>query len=99
MHFHLHDNLSSPDCPIPSLIPKCTPADTGDTITAGTAAPAAAAAAAEDPGLATPDEARAFELWLRKTWTEKEKRMVAFHEHQAFPEGKDGVEVFAVRQV
>lgn len=75
MHFHLHDNLSSPDCPIPSLVPESPNA------------------------VATPEEARAFELWLRETWTAKEKRLVSFFENQSFPEAKEGVEVFALRQM
>jgi hypothetical protein len=34
--------------------------------------------------LASPEEARAFELWLRGVWGEKEKRMEGFSRDQRF---------------
>jgi hypothetical protein len=50
----------------------------------------------DDTGLASPDEARAFELWLRGKWGEKDKRMEGFARDQKF-----GVEseVVKIRQV
>ncbi|WWD15934.1 hypothetical protein CI109_100358 [Kwoniella shandongensis] len=48
-------------------------------------------------GLATPEESRAFELWLRSVWTAKEKRMEGFYRHQSFDEGT--TEVVPVKQL
>jgi hypothetical protein len=64
--------------------------------------------------LASPEEARAFELWLRGVWGEKEKRMEGFSRDQRFfssepesdsagerrsREGEGDVEVIKIRQV
>lgn len=46
--------------------------------------------------LASPEEARAFELWLRERWMEKEERMKAFTSDQKFG---DESEVVPIRQV
>jgi hypothetical protein len=37
-----------------------------------------------DTGLASPEEARSFELWLRGIWGEKEVRMERFGKEQVF---------------
>jgi len=50
----------------------------------------------DDTGLASPEEARAFELWLRGKWEEKDKRMEGFAEDQKFG---DESEVVPIRQV
>lgn len=50
----------------------------------------------DDTGLASPEEARAFELWLRGKWVEKDKRMEGFARDQKFGEEK---EVVPIRQV
>jgi hypothetical protein len=52
----------------------------------------------EEVGLASPEEARAFELWLRGRWVEKEERMKAFTRDQKFGDG-DESEVVPIRQV
>jgi hypothetical protein len=51
-----------------------------------------------DQGLANKEEARAFELWIRERWLEKEARMKAFIRDQHF-EGDGGVERVAIRQL
>jgi hypothetical protein len=49
--------------------------------------------------LASKEEARAFELWLRKLWTAKEKRLTGFFHDQQF-EGEDHArEVVPIRQL
>ena len=56
----------------------------------------------DEVGLATPEEAREFELWLRERWTEKEKKMVSFAKDQKFGTGDDDEdhrEVVPIRQV
>jgi len=50
----------------------------------------------DDTGLASPEEARAFELWLRGKWEEKDKRMEGFARDQKFGDEK---EVVPIRQV
>ncbi|KAK8869793.1 hypothetical protein IAR55_000361 [Kwoniella newhampshirensis] len=50
-----------------------------------------------ETGLATPEQSRAFELWLRSVWTEKEKRMEGFYQHQSFDEGP--TQVVPVKQL
>jgi hypothetical protein len=50
----------------------------------------------DDTGLASPEEARAFELWLRGKWEEKDKRMEGFARDQKFGEES---EVVPIRQV
>ncbi|KAL7424006.1 hypothetical protein Q5752_001591 [Cryptotrichosporon argae] len=54
-----------------------------------------------DRGLARPDEARAFELWLRAVWAAKDRRMEAFAAAQRFvgSEGDDAREVVPVKQL
>lgn len=37
-----------------------------------------------EPGASTPEESRAFELWLRQLWTEKEGRMEGFYQEHHF---------------
>ncbi|OCF71829.1 acyltransferase [Kwoniella mangroviensis CBS 8886] len=52
-----------------------------------------------DTGIASPEESRAFELWLRGIWTAKEKRMEGFYENQRFESGEGGArEVIHVKQ-
>jgi len=50
-------------------------------------------------GLATPEEARAFELWLRKLWTEKEERLKSFFENGKFVSSQGGVDAREVVQI
>jgi lysocardiolipin and lysophospholipid acyltransferase len=50
----------------------------------------------DDTGLATTEEARGFELWLRGKWEEKDKRMEGFARDQKFG---DESEVVPIRQV
>jgi lysocardiolipin and lysophospholipid acyltransferase len=53
-------------------------------------------------GLASPEEARAFELWLRGLWTEKEQRLTRFYEQGRFTsgEGDEGArEVIPIHQL
>jgi lysocardiolipin and lysophospholipid acyltransferase len=53
-------------------------------------------------GVASPEEARAFELWLRGVWTEKEKRLSRFMKtDQRFvgDGGEQAREVVPIRQV
>nr|ODN88031.1 acyltransferase [Cryptococcus depauperatus CBS 7841] len=73
IHLHLH-SLSAPDLKIPSL---GTTADTSDNT-----------GLSSSTGLATPQEARAFELWLRGLWDAKEKRMSSFYKEQQFADHK-----------
>lgn len=49
-----------------------------------------------DWGLANAEEARAFELWLRKVWTAKETRMEQFYESQRFA---DHHEIVPIQQM
>ncbi|WVO13903.1 hypothetical protein L204_101527 [Cryptococcus depauperatus] len=75
VHIHLHlYSLSAPDLKIPSL---GTTADTPDNT-----------GLSSNIGLATPQEARAFELWLRGLWDAKEKRMSNFYKEQQFADHK-----------
>lgn len=72
IHLQLYSNLTSPDCPIPSLTQK------------------------ESDQAVDKEEARAFELWIRKVWQDKEKRMESFYREQRF----DGtVETVPIRQL
>ncbi len=92
VHIHIYSNLSSPDSGIPSLVskPLCTPSELGKDDVSPT-----------DTGLATPEESKAFELWLRGVWTEKEKRMEGFFRDQKFESGEGGEnarEVVPIRQ-
>ena len=90
IHFHLYSNLSSPTSGIPSLITKPLSADD-----------ASSKDVPADTGLASPAEARAFELWLRKLWTEKEKRMEGFFKTGRFEsrEGENAREIVPVAQL
>ena len=83
MHLHLYSDLTSATCPIPSLISQSAHANPN--------------CPPEDAGLASPDEAKAFELWLRAAWTEKEKRMIGFAANQTF-EGVGGEERIPIVQ-
>ena len=87
MHLHIYDDLASPDCPIPSLTTSNKPADE--------------TAVKPDTGLASPEEARAFELWLRGVWQTKEKRMERFYQDHKFvsSEGENAREIVPVRQM
>ncbi|WVQ78295.1 hypothetical protein IAT38_000380 [Cryptococcus sp. DSM 104549] len=80
IHLHLYSNLSSPDCEIPSLITPTIPDE----------------AVSPDSGIASADEARAFELWLRGVWSAKEKRMEGFYETQHF---EGATEIVPVKQL
>jgi lysocardiolipin and lysophospholipid acyltransferase len=81
LHLHLHSGLANGD--IPSLI---TETERNENEVPGVG----------EVGLASVEEARAFELWLRERWTEKEKRMEGFAENQKFGDVK---EVVPIRQV
>lgn len=71
LHLKLHDNLVNEDISgIPSLSTTKPSAETGVEEKAN--------------DLASPEEARAFELWLRGVWGEKEKRMEGFSRDQRF---------------
>jgi len=86
VHLHLHLHSDLANGDIPSLI-----ATTEDEERGG-----------DEVGLATPEEARKFELWLRERWTEKEKKMVSFAKDQKFGTGDDDEdhrEVVPIRQV
>jgi lysocardiolipin and lysophospholipid acyltransferase len=50
-------------------------------------------------GIASPQEARAFELWLRGKWGEKEQMMEVFSRDQKFTGSEGGQEVVKIRQV
>ncbi|WWC90004.1 uncharacterized protein L201_004934 [Kwoniella dendrophila CBS 6074] len=85
IHLHLYSNLTSPASEVPSLTTK--PLATGDD------------EPPSDTGLASPAEARAFELWLRGVWTAKERRMEHFYQYQKFESGEGGArEVVPIRQ-
>ncbi|ORY23045.1 acyltransferase-domain-containing protein [Naematelia encephala] len=94
LHMHLYSDLSSPDSGIPSLIsPRTTEIIEGegkdDSVPPG------------DTGLATKEEARAFELWIRDVWTKKEQRMKAFYAEQKFVSSEGGEsarEIIPIRQ-
>ncbi|OCF35476.1 acyltransferase [Kwoniella heveanensis BCC8398] len=87
IHLHLYSNLSSDKSEVPSLVTKQPPAGS-DAVPPATT------------GLATVEEARAFELWLRGVWTAKEKRMERFYLDQSFHGGEGAVrEVVPVRQI
>ena len=81
MHLHLYTDLSSPESEIPSLIskPLSNPSDKIATDVPPT-----------DTGLASPTESKSFELWLRKVWTEKEKRMEGFFRQGKFESAEGG---------
>lgn len=91
LHLHLHSNLSSPNSGIPSLlIPDEPPAPTD-----------AKATVLADRALPSKDEARAFELWLREVWTQKDERMKGFFKTQRFVSGEGGegaVEVVPIKE-
>ena len=53
----------------------------------------------ESSDLATKEEARAFELWLRKLWTAKEERLTGFFRERHFKGEEDAREVVPVRQL
>jgi len=92
IHLHLYSNLSSPDSEIPSLISK--PLKTPSDFKKDSVPPT-------DTGLASVEEAKAFELWLRGIWMEKEKRMEGFFKNGRFESGEGGVnarEVVPIRQ-
>jgi len=88
IHLHLYTNLFSPQSQVPSLItPSVTSKEAGDIL---------------DTSLASPDEARAFELWLRGVWTAKEKRLEKFFRDQRFESGEgqgNAREVVPIRQL
>jgi hypothetical protein len=87
VHLHLHLHSDLPS-EIPSLVTKPLSQDNEEV--------------RKDTGLASPEEARAFELWLRGKWTEKEKRMEGFYRDQKFISGEGGAdarEVVKLRQV
>jgi lysocardiolipin and lysophospholipid acyltransferase len=56
-----------------------------------------------DTGLASPEEARSFELWLRGKWLEKEDMMEKFSRDQRFTNATDDEgearEIVTIRQV
>ncbi|WVQ98757.1 hypothetical protein IAU59_005888 [Kwoniella sp. CBS 9459] len=86
IHLHLYTDLASENSEVPSLIAKPPQLSDDDVPPATT-------------GLATAEEARAFELWLRGVWTAKEKRMERFYQNQSF-RGDEGTvrEVVPIRQ-
>jgi lysocardiolipin and lysophospholipid acyltransferase len=81
MHLRLHNDLSA----IPSL----------PSPVHGTNTSPEKGSAVQPQQMATPEEARAFELWLRGVWKEKDERLQGFVRAQAF-EGE--AEVVPVRQ-
>lgn len=93
IHLHLYTDLSSPSSPIPSLrTPQL----------AHPSRPPTPGSVPADMGVASPEEARAFELWLRGVWTEKEKRLGRFMKtDQRFvgDGGEQAREVVPIRQV
>lgn len=92
LHLHLHSDLLDEDVSgIPSLV--SSPSETEDH---------SEGKEKDQRGIASPEEARAFELWLRGIWGEKEKRMEAFSRDQVFMSdqgGKEAKEVVKIRQV
>ncbi|ODN98540.1 acyltransferase [Cryptococcus wingfieldii CBS 7118] len=78
IHLHLNSHLTHPDCEIPSLSTKSLTEEGEMT---------------EETGLASKEESRAFELWLRKRWGEKEKRLKYFYKHQRFEGEREVVQV------
>ncbi|WWC61097.1 uncharacterized protein I303_103675 [Kwoniella dejecticola CBS 10117] len=76
IHLHLYSNLTSSTSEVPSLVSK--------PLAAGNDQPPS------DTGLASPEETRAFELWLRGIWTAKEKRMERFYRDGRFESGEGG---------
>nr|XP_018263820.1 acyltransferase [Kwoniella dejecticola CBS 10117]OBR85978.1 acyltransferase [Kwoniella dejecticola CBS 10117] len=85
IHLHLYSNLTSSTSEVPSLVSK--------PLAAGNDQPPS------DTGLASPEETRAFELWLRGIWTAKEKRMERFYRDGRFESGEGGArEVVPVKQ-
>ena len=90
IHLHIYSDLSSSGSGIPSLIsrPLTTPSELRkDDVPS------------KDTGLATPEEAKAFELWLRRVWTEKEKRMEGFFKNGKFESGEGGENVREVAPI
>jgi len=93
IHLHIYSNLTSPDSVVPSLISKHTdkPQAGGQNGVSRT-----------HTGIASPEEHRAFELWLRGVWTDKEKRMERFFKEGRFESGEGGEnarEVVPIRQM
>ena len=85
VHLRLYSDLTAPGCEIPSLVVK----PQGDV-------PAGQVPA--DTGLASPDESKAFERWLRALWIEKDERMKRFCRDQRFVGEEKAEEVVVVRQ-
>lgn len=102
MHLHLYSGLSEENCEIPSLHTKPL-AEHSESDTQGRAGGETDKPPA-DTGLASPEEAKKFELWLRGVWTEKEERMKRFGETGRFEgdddeDGEQAREVVRIRQV
>jgi lysocardiolipin and lysophospholipid acyltransferase len=95
LHLHLHgDLLKGEDVSgIPSLIAS----------TAGAGEGAVGGEVKSDTGLASPEEARSFELWLRGKWLEKEDMMEKFSRDQRFTNATEDEgelrEIVTIRQV
>ena len=100
VHLHLYDNLSAGEeiSGIPSLLPSAP--DTITTDPTGDIQEEVKAGTDEEP-LASPEEARAFELWLRKLWIKKDQRLIDFGQEgkYRFKEEEQGVEIVKMRQV
>ena len=94
LHLHLHGDLIKGEgvSGIPSLITPPEVSREGDE-----------EQVKPDTGLASPEEARSFELWLRGKWLEKEDMMEKFSRDQRFTNPTDddgeGREVVKIRQV
>jgi len=85
IHLHLYSDLTAPGCEIPSLVIKPQAEVPVDQVPA-------------DTGLASPEESKAFERWLRGLWIEKDERMKRFYRDQRFVSEEKAEEVVAVRQ-
>lgn len=84
IHLRLHSDLSS----IPSLTSP-SPSSTSPTTEPKSSN-------SSSNGVASPEEAKAFELWLREIWKEKDERLKKFVNDQKF----DGIaEIVPVRQM
>ena len=95
IHLHLYTDLASSSSEIPSLRPKIV--QEAESYGNG-------GEGEEDvdvppsTGLATPEEQKEFELWLRGVWQAKEKRLAEFSTDQAFT-AHGSPEVVPIKQV
>ena len=99
IHLHLYTQLGTPECGIPSLIssvhpdhPSFKPLKKGDI-------------ADPDAILPSKEESRAFEMWMRGRWEEKEKRLTEYYQQPYGPKqrfegvgGPDAREIIKLRE-